>query len=179
MEHRLNLAFVERLSQQSVEEALKTCKKKAWQEEAKSKAMKGFHFRVEKLEESYQAKAMEHGVAGSLQSATKIASRREEGSGNQDLPIPSLRVGRKEAFAKWFEDGADREELISIMIQSILTNSLGAWKGEQDTDSSEAEEGSKPTGTRTTGRVLCWEIRRRWLRKARHRHLKDNVFRML
>ena len=51
---------------------------------------------------------------------------------------------------KWFEDGADREELISVMIQSILTNSLGAWKGEQDTDSSEAEEGSKKTGTRTT-----------------------------
>ena len=116
--------------------------------------MKGFHFRVEKLEESYQAKAMEHGVAGSLQSATKIASRREEGSAYPDLPIQSIHVGRKEAFAKWFEDGADREEFISIMSRSILTNSLGARKGEQDTDSSEAEEGSKPTGTRTTCRVL-------------------------
>ena len=103
MERRLNLAFVDRLSQQSVEEALKTCKKKAWQEEAKPKAMKGVHFRIEKLEESHQAKAMEHGVAGSPQSATKIASRREEGSGNPDLPIPSIHVGRKEAFAKWFE----------------------------------------------------------------------------
>ena len=120
-----------------------------------------------------------HGDAGRLQSATKIASRRQEGSGYPDLPIPSIRVGRKAAFAKWFEDGADREKLISIMIQSILTNSVGAWKREQDTDRSQAEEGSKPTGTRTTGRVLCWEIRRRWLRKARHRHLKDNVFRML
>ena len=97
---------------------------------------------------------MEHEVAGCLQGATKIASRREEGSGCPYLPIPNIRVGRKEAFAKWFEDGADREELISIMFQNMLTNSLGAWKGEQDADSSEAEEGSKPTGTRTTGRVL-------------------------
>ena len=83
MERRLNLAFVDRLSQQSVEEALKTCKKKAWQEEAKSKAMKGVHFRIEKLEESYQAKAMEHGVAGSPQSATKIASRRRKAAATQ------------------------------------------------------------------------------------------------
>ena len=32
--------------------------------------------------------------------------------------------------------------------------------------------------TRTTA-VLCWEMRRRWLRKAGHGHLKENVLRVL
>ena len=97
-----------------------------------------------------------------------IASGEEKGSGYPDLPIPGMRVGRQEAWAEWVEDGVDRQELISIisdLSQSILTISLRAWQGDR---------------ARQTARVLWWEMRRRrCLRKARHRNLKDNVFRML
>ena len=44
--------------------------------------------------------------------------------------------------------------MISVMIQSILTNSLGAWKGEQDTDSSESRRRKQAHGD-TDDQVEC------------------------
>ena len=47
------------------------------------------------------------------------------------------------------QDEADSEDVISILndlSQDILTNSWGACKEEQESDSSDAEEGNKPTG---------------------------------
>ena len=38
--------------------------------------------------------------------------------------------------------------------QGILTNSLGAWKMEQESDSSEAEEGNTPTGNTADSSLL-------------------------
>ena len=55
----------------------------------------------------------------------------------------------------------DREELFNIMndlSQGILTNSLGAWREEQASESSETErKGNEPTGDTVTARVPCGE----------------------
>ena len=45
----------------------------------------------------------------------------------------------------------DRAELMKVMndmSQGILNDKLGTWKGEQESDNSEAEERSKPMGDR-------------------------------
>ena len=45
---------------------------------------------------------------------------------------------------------------VNDLTQGILTNSLGAWKEEQETDGSEAEEGSKHAERhRRTAPALC------------------------
>ena len=80
MEYRSKLAFVERLSQQSVEEALKTCKKRRQARRKRSRRQwRDSISELKHLRNRVKPRRWTHGDAGSLQSATKIASRRQEG----------------------------------------------------------------------------------------------------
>ena len=76
------------------------------------------------------------------------AAHREEGNCDPDLPIPSTSVGRREAWDDWVENGADRGLCDQECERNLSRHShrrLGTWEDEPEFDSSEAEEGSKPT----------------------------------
>ena len=88
-----------------------------------------------------------HGIKTTVFS--RIFSYTEEGDDHLELPVPSQRVDRAEAWEAWAEHGADRKEVISVMnglSESILAKCIGTREEEQDSDSSEVEEQKKPTG---------------------------------
>ena len=78
----------------------------------------------------------------------KIAAKKEKGNCYPDLTIPSTSVGKREGWEEWVEDGADTEGPIKNHETSVTERSRrqSTWTGEQEHDSSKAEEGSMPTG---------------------------------
>ena len=80
---------------------------------------------------------------------SKIASGKEEGSDGPGVLLPGQRVDRKAASDVRVEVKADREGFPKVTngsSQWIIIESLSWWKGEQEDDSNEKEEGSIPTG---------------------------------
>ena len=106
-----------------------------------------------------------------------------EGSGYEDLPVPGTRVGRKEAWEEWVEDGDAQRTATQSHERSVSKHSRQQfehmeWRTGVSGPGSQKKEAS-PRETRTTARMLGWKMRRKRWEKARRHYLRDNVCRML